>query len=252
MVAAQRYIAAMQAEQARQNGALEGIQNIPRDISGPEALVQGKQLMERISEPRKRHEAARVLMERLREDESLGQAASLTLAMLGDSSEVPQADYYSLLERTKRDSRPEGYCEPAIQVALDRLSTVGNRPASLLLFGGEMLDALEQDSQRPMEKAYAGVRMLGNMTARLNPDGALLGDDRGREFLTSSLANMIDDAQSPAVAQITAQTAQSGLRELGQMMSLTNTLNGAGSTGVGQSATGIRVGGVFLRSRRPR
>lgn len=135
-----------------------------------------------------------------------GYAARLALALGGecvrelDALRPPDS---SMLRRSLVDSRPDRQLAPAFETAA--LATAPTSFTSLVDLAEKMIDALPMDRQRPMEKAYAAIRLqLGligclGQTRKASWTGVNEGEN---DFLFAPLENLRRDAQSETVAQV--------------------------------------------------
>lgn len=131
-----------------------------------------------------------------------GYAARLALAV-GGEVDFPQAPYDSMLERSFADSRPDEYLRPALETAAHAPLPVSFE--SLVDLAEKMVDALPMDWNRPMEKAYAAIRLQVGLAKCLGETKVVSAarDDGSDGFLIARLSNLKRDAQSVTLATVT-------------------------------------------------
>lgn len=136
-----------------------------------------------------------------------GFPARLALAM-GGEVEFPGAPVDSMLERSFADSHPGLELAPAFREA----AMAGIPPSceALVDLAEKMIKSVPMDWDKPMEKAYAAIRLQVGLAKCLGETKIVPNRDDGTEgFLMSKLANLKRNAQSQALAQVTVNEVMS-------------------------------------------
>jgi hypothetical protein len=147
----------------------------------------------------------------LEEDPHAGRTAKIVIGMLG-AAPFLGGPRDSLVDRSYRNMRPSEDLLPALRIASNHHVTASTVEAVDL--AQEMFDAIPMNWDRPMDKAYAGIRM-GLALAGLF--GKVRCAETSEEFFMSPLANLKDDGQPPALAQVTIQQVRKDFDKLREM-----------------------------------
>lgn len=115
--------------------------------------------------------------------------------------------YDSLLERSYRNCRPSDALVPAVDVALR--SAEPRNPGEALTLAEQMFEALPVDPNDPMQKGFAGIRMLMAVVKKM-------GDVRvvGLDGMSTPLLNLRDDAKSENLGKIMVMEVRKSFVEM--------------------------------------
>jgi hypothetical protein len=151
----------------------------------------------------------------MQDDPATAHVARMGLALLGEVTFPESVPVDSLLDRCRRHSLPDASLLPACEIALRSPSR--QDPAELVALAQEMADSIQLGRERPMEKPFAMMRLmlavlptLGEVTVQ----GRLAEVD---DFLSNSLWNMRDDAQSLTIVKVCISSVQEAMHELTRM-----------------------------------
>lgn len=171
-------------------------------MSGFNTAVTGAELLKKMKPDRKDNilgETRRLFLA-LQHDKQVGEAAKIGLGITGDVNYPQRVSHDSMIHRSDRDSRPDNSLMPACLKVLENMEA--SKPEELTDLCDKALDAISYDNERPMEKLYAGIRMLLALsisTGKVDADGT---PEKTNSFLTNSLSNLITDAQDDMIAKV--------------------------------------------------
>lgn len=171
-------------------------------ISGFNTAVTGAELLKGITPNRKDNvlNEVRKLFLSLKDDRQVGEAARIGLGITGDVNYPQKVNYESMIFRSDRDSRPDNSLMPGCFTVLENMEA--SKPEYLTDLCDKALDTIPYDNERPMEKLYAGIRMLLALsisTGKVDSDGV---PENTKSFLTNSLGNLQTDAQDDMIAKV--------------------------------------------------
>lgn len=172
-----------------------------------------------------------------------GDRGALGLAAAGvDRLFTDSLPYDSLLERSYRNFRPTESLVPALDVALR--SPEPKNPAEMLEVANQMFDALPVDPYDPMQKGFAGLRLLMAVVKKM-------GDVRvvGLDQMSTPLRNLRDDARSENLGRIMADTVRESFGELRTMLK-DNPNPVTLQPSITEGVDTVTIGGVTLEVRR--
>ena len=171
-------------------------------LSGFNTAVTGAELLKNMTPNRKNNvlNEARKLFLALQNDKQVGEASRIGLGITGDVNYPRQVSHESMIHRSDRDSRPDNTLLPGCFAVLENMEA--SKPEDLTDLCDKALDAIPYDNERPMEKLYAGIRMLLALsvsTGKVDADG---NPEKVNSFLTNSLSNLQTDAQDDMIAKV--------------------------------------------------
>jgi hypothetical protein len=183
-------------------------------ITGGELAAAGLGEIERLPGLRERCQEAFAIFDTLRDDPDVGKGARLGLSVMGETDFPHNLPYDSLLERCQKDSRPSTVLYPALMEGLKNCRKATNQ--ELVDSAEKMFDAipLSRDDERPMEKAYAGMRVLVTLAGCMGEVEVAEYKPGMPDFFNTPLRNLKSDAQSFLVAQVSCNTVK---ESFGQM-----------------------------------
>lgn len=150
--------------------------------------------------------------------------------------------YDSMLERSYRNCRASEALLPAVAVALR--GPEPQSPLETLDLAEKMFNALSRDSYDPMQKGFAGLRLLMAVTHQA-------GDVRvlGLDDMAIPLLNLRDDAKSDTLAQMVEGSVKKSFSELRAVLKDNpNPTVLAPSISTGEDT--VTIGGVTLAIRK--
>lgn len=171
-------------------------------MSGFNTAVTGAELLKNMTPNRKDNvlNETRRLFLALQNDRQVGEAAKIGLGITGDVNYPQKVNHESMIFRSDRDSRPDNTLMPGCLKVLENMEA--SKPEDLTDLCDKALDAISYDNERPMEKLYAGIRMLLALsisTGKVDADG---NPEKVNSFLTNSLSNLVTDAQDDMIAKV--------------------------------------------------
>lgn len=170
---------------------------------------------------------------------TLGQAVALPDRLFTDS--LP---YDSMLERSYRNCRPSNALLPGIDVAL-RSPEPGN-PGETLALAEKMFEALPIDPNDPMQKGFAGLRLL-MAVARTMGDVRVSGM---HDLMTSPLSNLRDDARSETLGKLMVSEVHSGFQAMRQFVDERGQVVNPNAPTISEGLDTVTIGGVTLEIRK--
>lgn len=170
---------------------------------------------------------------------TLGQAVALPDRLFTDS--LP---YDSMLERAYRNCRPSSALVPALDVALR--SPEPGCPGETLTLAEKMFEALPLDANDPMQKGFAGLRLL-MAVARTMGDVRVSGM---HDLMTSPLSNLRDDAKSETLGKLMVTEVQSGFQAMRGFVDERGQVVNPNTTTITQGLDTVTIGGVTLEIRK--
>jgi hypothetical protein len=184
-------------------------------ITGEELAQAGLKEVERLPGLKERCQESLAIFDTLRDDPDVGKVARIGLSVMGDAQYPQGIPYDSLLDRSRRDSRPSTVLYPAIIEGL-RNCRKAEGPA-LVDIAEKMFDSipLGYNDERPMEKLYAGLRELVTLAG-------LMGEVEVADqyapglpgHLSTPLRNLKTDAQSYTIAQVYCGSVKDSFAEM--------------------------------------
>jgi hypothetical protein len=172
-------------------------------ITGEELAQAGLKEIERLPGLRERCQEASAIFDTLRTDPDVGKIARLGLSVMGDADYPPGIPYDSLLDRSRRDSRPSTVLYPALMEGLKNCHKASE--VELVDIAEKMFDSipLGYNDERPMEKLYAGLRELITLAGLMGEVEVANQYAPGLPgHLSTPLRNLKTDAQSYNIAKI--------------------------------------------------
>lgn len=183
----------------------------------------------------------------LKDDPHASRTAKLVIGVLG-AEPFLGGPRDSLVERSWKYLQPREDFLPALRFAADHHVTKNVQDA--IDVAQQMFDAIPMSWERPMDKAYAGIRMelaIAGMMGTVRPA------ETSEEFFMSPLANLKDDGQSPALAQVTIMQVKKDfdkLRELAKEFDTTGEAPVSPAKKIVVKEKTVEIGGVRLAIRK--